>query len=75
MCQFCEEPTKDIKLHRQETDSNISECFIHKCDDGAALFLRESLVVHLKDKGLKISQDNEMIYMDIKYCPFCGRKL
>lgn len=75
MCKFCEEPTKNINFHRQETDSNICECYIHKCNDGAALFLRESMVVNLTDEELKIKQENELVYIDIKYCPFCGRKL
>ena len=60
MCKYCEEPTKNIRLHRQATDSNVSECFIHKAADGAAIFLRDS---------------NEYVYIDIEYCPFCGRKL
>ena len=74
MCKYCEEPTKNIRLHRQDTDSNISECFIHKASDGAAIFMRESFVVKLSDK-LEISQDNDYVYMDIEYCPFCGMKL
>ena len=74
MCKYCEEPTKNIRLHRQDTDSNISECFIHKASDGTAIFMRESFVVKLSDK-LEISQDNDYVYMDIEYCPFCGRKL
>lgn len=74
MCKYCEEPTKEIRLQRKNTDSNISECFIHKASDGAAIFMRESFVVKLSDK-LEISQDNDYVYMDIEYCPFCGMKL
>ena len=74
MCKYCEEPTKNIRLHKQDTDSNISDCFIHKASDGAAIFMRESFVVKLSDK-LEISQDNDYVYMDIEYCPFCGMKL
>ena len=74
MCKHCEEPTKNIRLHRQDTDSNISECFIHKASDGAAIFIRESFVLKLNDK-FEICQDNDYVYIDINYCPFCGRKL
>ena len=74
MCKYCEEPTKEIHLHRKNTNSNIPECFIHKASDGAAIFLRGSFIVKLSDK-LEVSQDNDYVYMDIEYCPFCGRKL
>lgn len=74
MCKYCEEPTKNIRLHKQDTDSNISDCFIHKANDGAALFLRQSFIVKPID-NFRIAQDNEFVYIDIKYCPFCGKKL
>lgn len=75
MCEYCEEPTKNIKFHRQDTDSNITECFIHKENDGAALFIRQDLVAKLSDRRLNVKQMNEYVYLDICYCPFCGRKL
>lgn len=75
MCEYCEEPTRNIKLHRQDTDSNIVECFIHKESDGAALFMRQDLVAKLSDRKLNVKQMNDYVYADINYCPFCGRKL
>lgn len=76
MCEFCKEPTKSIKWHRQDTDTNISECFIHGASDGYAMFLRQGLKASIADDlKVKISQNNEYAYINIKYCPFCGRKL
>lgn len=75
MCEYCEEPTRNIKLHRQDTDSNIVECFIHKESDGAALFIRQNLVVDISGRQLNIKQMNDYVYVDINYCPFCGKKL
>lgn len=37
MCEYCR-GGKQIRLHRQRTDSNITDCFIKKCNDGAAMF-------------------------------------
>lgn len=75
MCEYCR-GGKQIRLHRQRTDSNITDCFIKKCNDGAAMFLRESAVLKLDDGGkLHIKQDNDFVYTDINYCPMCGRKL
>ena len=76
MCEFCEEPTKSIKWHRQDTDTNIAECFIHGASDGHVMFLRQGLKVTITgDLKTKISQLNEYAYIDINFCPFCGRKL
>lgn len=75
MCKYCEETTRNIKLHRQDTDSNIVECFIHKASDGAALFIRQNFVADISGRQLNIKQMNEYVYVDINYCPFCGKKL
>lgn len=76
MCKFCETPTENIKWHRQNTDTNIVECFIHGTSDGYAIFLRQGLKVTITDDlKTKISQLNEYAYIDINFCPFCGRKL
>lgn len=75
MCEYCR-GGKQIRLHRQRIDSNITDCFIKKCSDGAAMFLRESAVIKLDDKRRPhIKWDNDLVYMDINYCPMCGRKL
>ena len=39
MCEFCGSG-KQIKLHGQDTDSNITDCFIGNCADGSAIFFR-----------------------------------
>lgn len=76
MCEYCKEPTKSIKWNRQYTDTNISECFIHGASDGYAMFLRQGLKASITDDlKVKISQNNEYAYINIKYCPFCGQKL
>ncbi len=76
MCEYCKEPTKTIKWHRQDTDTNIAECFIHGASDGYAMFLRQGLKTDITDDfKLKINQMNEYAYIDINYCPFCGKKL
>lgn len=76
MCEFCEEPTKNLMPHRQFTDSNITEMFLHGENDGYALFIRQSPVVHIgEDAEMTLSQINDYVYLDIKYCPICGRKL
>ena len=76
MCEFCEAPTKSLKLHRQETDSNIVECFIHGASDGYALFLRQDMKTYIDDDMKpKIKQGNEYVYLDINFCPICGRDL
>lgn len=76
MRKFCEEPTKTIKWHRQDTDANISECFIHGASDGYAMFLRQGLKVNITDDlKSKISQHNKYAYIDINYCLFCGNEL
>lgn len=48
---------------------------MHKSDDGAALFLRQDLVTKIGVSKLDVKQNNEYVYVDINYCPFCGRKL
>ena len=76
MCEFCKAPTKILKLHRQETDSNIVECFIHGASDGYALFLRQDMKAYIDDDMKpKIKQGNEYVYLDINFCPICGRDL
>ena len=75
MCEYCR-GGKQIKFHRQDTDSNIVDCFIENCSDGSAIFLRESGVFKMDGYGRPyIKQDNDLVYMDINYCPMCGRKL
>lgn len=75
MCEYCR-GGKQIRLHRQRIDSNITDCFIGNCADGSAIFFRESAVIKLDDKGRPhIKWDNDLIYVDINYCPMCGRKL
>ena len=75
MCEFCGSG-KQIKLYGQDTDSNITDCFIGNCADGSVIFFRESAVIKLDDKGRPhIKWDNDLVYMDINYCPMCGRKL
>lgn len=76
MCAYCEEPTKNIEFHRQKSDSNITECFIHTASDGAALFLRQDFVLKLtNDCKPIITQTPDLVYANIRYCPMCGRKL
>ena len=76
MCKFCEMPTKELKFHRQETDTNITECFIHKASDGYSIMLRQGMKVSFTDRfGVKINQDNQYAYLEINFCPICGRKL
>lgn len=76
MCEFCKAPTKSLKWHRQETDSNIVECFIHGASDGYALFLRQDIKTYIDDDMKpKIKQGNEYVYLDINFCPICGRDL
>lgn len=76
MCEYCNKPAKKIKWHRQDTDTNISECFILGADDGYAMFLRQGLKANITDDlKIKISQNNDLAYIYINYCPFCGRKL
>lgn len=75
MCEYCEK-RKQIPLHRRESDSNITDCYIVSADDGAAIFMRESAVLKFGGNGKPyIQQDNDLMYMDINYCPFCGRNL
>lgn len=75
MCVFCEEPSKNIQFNRQNSDSNIVECFMHKSADGAALFLRQDLVTKIGVSKLDVKQNNEYVYVKINYCPFCEKKL
>lgn len=75
MCEYCR-GGKPINLHRQDTDSNIVDCFIKNCGDGSAIFFHESGVFKMDEYGRTyIKQDNDLVYMDINYCPMCGRKL
>lgn len=75
MCEFCTN-RRQITLHRRETDSNITDCFITTCSDGSALFLHENAVLKFDENGRPyIEQDNSLVYMDINFCPICGRKL
>ena len=76
MCEYCEEPTKDITFFRQDGESNIKECFVHVAKDGAALFIRQNYTVKFDGDGNpKINHLTDLIYANIKYCPMCGRKL
>lgn len=52
MCEFCERG-EEIKFYRQDTDTNISECFIHGGSDGHALFLRQNPKIDITNE-LKI---------------------
>lgn len=75
MCEFCDN-RRQITLHRRETDSNITDCFIATCSDGSALFLNENAVLKFDENGKPyIEQDNSLVYMDINFCPICGKKL
>ena len=75
MCEYCEKG-KRLELHRRQTDSNITDCFIQTFDDGSAIFLRECAVLKFGDDGKPyIEQDNDLVYMDINFCPICGRKV
>lgn len=77
-CKYCTEPTRYIRAQRQFTDSNIEEIFISTAPtDGAGLFMRQSIVTKLTDKGVehRQGQENKYVYIGIQYCPFCGRKL
>lgn len=76
MCDYCKMPSKDLKFHRQETDTNIQECFIHEASDGYSIMLRQNITVRLTEKfGVKLDQECKYAFLEINYCPICGRDL
>ena len=77
MCEFCEQE-KNLKLHRQYTDTNIQEIYIHTAKDGAALFIRQPMWKLEDENGvdkINVRLSTDLAYLDIKYCPLCGREL
>lgn len=52
-CPYCHEPTLNM-------DAGDGECHVHKCIDGAAIFLFYKHIVG---------------HIDINFCPMCGRRL
>jgi hypothetical protein len=77
VCDYCEKE-KNFQLNRQLTDTNISEIFIHTEKDGGALFIRQPRW-HIEEvngvEKIMVRLTTEYAYIDIKYCPFCGKKL
>lgn len=77
MCDYCEKEKK-LDLHRQFTDTNIQEIFLHTERDGAALFLRQPMWKIENENGvdkIKVRLTTDYAYLDIKFCPLCGKEL
>lgn len=74
MCDYCEK-RKNIQMERQLTDSNIQSIHIHGESDGYALYLRQPMWEITKDHKVKVRLTTDYLYLDINYCPFCGKKL
>ena len=77
MCEFCEKE-KSLNLNRQFTDTNIQEIFLHTNRDGAALFIRQPMWKIEEENGvdkIKVRLTTDYAYLDIKFCPLCGREL
>ena len=60
MCEFCEKG-KTIQLHRKENLGMMCNPYIAQCSDGAGMFFENA--------------EGDPAYIDISYCPMCGRKL
>ena len=60
MCEFCER-TRSIPLHRKENLGMMCNPYIVQCPDGAGMFFENA--------------EGDPAYIDIDYCPKCGRKL
>ena len=60
MCEYCQK-LKRIELHRKENLLCSYKPFIAICEDGAGLFFENPI--------------GDPAYIDINYCPICGRKL
>jgi CYTH domain-containing protein len=76
MCDYCEKG-KTLNLHRRETDTNIQEIFIMKCrdDENGTLFIRQPMWTIEDDKKIRVRLTTQYAYLDIKYCPFCGKEI
>lgn len=69
------ETGKPVPIHGREY-TNLSECFMMTAADGAALMLRQGLKVDTTDYcHLLIRNSEGYAYIDINYCPICGRRL
>lgn len=77
MCDYCEKG-KSLPLQRQLTDTNIEQIYIHTCRDGGGLFIRQPKW-HIENKDgvdkIMVRLTTEHAYLEIKYCPYCGREL
>lgn len=58
-CDYCSSKAKQIKMHHNG-DRKITAAYILTASDGTALFLETMFDIH---------------YIDIKFCPMCGRRL
>ena len=88
MCKYCERRT-DVKLgwdqpelpwhHNQDITKNISGNMIHTDDTVGVIndYQKASPVLIIKDKSCFGSEEDGVgtIYIPIKFCPECGRKL
>lgn len=72
MCDYCEKG-KSLELNRKE-ETNIAEFFIASSSDGAAIFIRQPKF-EIVDMKVLIKQMTQYAYLDIHYCPICGREL
>ena len=72
MCDYCKKG-KPLKLNRKE-ETNITEFFITTCSDGAAVFIRQPKF-EIVGTDIHIKQLTQYAYVDINYCPICGREL
>lgn len=74
MCDYCEKEI-NIELNRQDTDTNIYQVFIHTVNNEANLFIRQPKWYFTKTDKIAVEMQTKYAYVNIKYCPFCGREL
>lgn len=71
---FCRTGKKIPLINPDKT--NISDVYIIHCSDGSGLVIQQSLLCEITDNyKVRVKSPKGCSVMDIKYCPFCGRKL
>ena len=81
-CVYCQESDnhirgKSLKYYDFKSTAGYRTGYIRKCDIDIIDFLDLFILRGAKDKkaGLMIDSGYGFRYIDITYCPFCGRKL
>lgn len=71
---YCQTGKKIPLINPEHT--NIADLYIVHCSDGSALVIQQAMLCEITDDcKIRVKNTQGCSLIDIKYCPFCGRKL